>query len=223
MFRAETAYGTVELPCLSLIPRDVLRQLLAADEESRGWLLIELVASPATLDVIDQMPAESLKSLIKRWEAQAGLAVEDLLGLYVNVRKHGDAIAADLLDKGLRLRHCPSQDFSWYDLKVLLRYSPVTSNFYGSLYPDRAGWTREAMLLADAVDALVWLQWAKTKDGRNNRNRPKPIPRPGVTPPAREGSNPKAAPLSVIKDRFKDRYSTRSNDKAAKLKDLFGR
>ncbi|QPK80821.1 hypothetical protein G7Y41_07105 [Schaalia sp. ZJ405] len=31
-----------------------------------------------------------------------------------------------------------------------------------------------------ASDALRWLQWAKTKDGQRNMNRPKPFPRPRV-------------------------------------------
>lgn len=36
------------------------------------------------------------------------------------------------------------------------------------------------MLLATVADGIHWLQWSKTKDGQKNRNRPKPIQRPGV-------------------------------------------
>jgi len=42
-------------------------------------------------------------------------------------------------------------------------------------------WDLDAQLSALAVDHLRLLLWAKTKDAASGRNRPKPIPRPGVT------------------------------------------
>lgn len=42
------------------------------------------------------------------------------------------------------------------------------------------------MLLASAVDELAILKWQKTKAGQKNRDRPEPIPRPGVTPRKRQ-------------------------------------
>lgn len=55
-------------------------------------------------------------------------------------------------------------------------------------------WGLPEQLLAGAVDALHFLQWSKTTDGAKGRNRPKPIPRPGVTPDETEerqiGSQP---------------------------------
>lgn len=33
----------------------------------------------------------------------------------------------------------------------------------------------ETLLLASMADRLAWLQWAKTEDGKKNRNRPKNI------------------------------------------------
>lgn len=33
----------------------------------------------------------------------------------------------------------------------------------------------ETLLLASMADRLAWLQWAKTEDGKKNRNRPKPV------------------------------------------------
>lgn len=41
-------------------------------------------------------------------------------------------------------------------------------------------WTLEAHLLASQLDALNIMIWQKSKDGSKNRNRPKPIDRPGV-------------------------------------------
>lgn len=36
------------------------------------------------------------------------------------------------------------------------------------------------MLLAQAIDTLHILAWQQTEDGSKGRNRPEPIPRPGV-------------------------------------------
>lgn len=41
-------------------------------------------------------------------------------------------------------------------------------------------WDNSAMLQAATVDALNVLIWMKTEDGHKGRNRPKPVPRPGV-------------------------------------------
>jgi Family of unknown function (DUF5361) len=86
------------------------------------------------------------------------------------------------------------------------------------LFPDEAGWTRTDMLLASAVDALHWLQWVKTKDGAKNRNRPKPIPRPGYIEKPRKGAKPKPTPLSKIKTLFTQRNNP---DRVDKLNELF--
>jgi hypothetical protein len=86
------------------------------------------------------------------------------------------------------------------------------------MYPNQAGWTIQNMLLAELVDVAHWLQWAKTKDGQRNRNRPPPVPRPGVGTSQRPGLQPKAAPLSVIKERFK---VDNDDDRAARLKAIF--
>jgi len=46
--------------------------------------------------------------------------------------------------------------------------------------PDPDKWTRVEQLLAFAVDVLRVLAWQQTKDGSKGRNKPRPIPRPGV-------------------------------------------
>ncbi|WP_193510500.1 DUF5361 domain-containing protein [Cryobacterium sp. BB736] len=48
--------------------------------------------------------------------------------------------------------------------------------------PEDSGWTLANHLIAEAVDSLRLQIWQKTKDGRKNRNRPKPIERPGRRP-----------------------------------------
>ncbi len=59
-------------------------------------------------------------------------------------------------------------------------------------FPNDWRWQLSEQLLADAVESLRWLVWAKTKDAQHKRNMPKPIPRPGVAGPERLGT---AAPL----------------------------
>nr|WP_255456847.1 MULTISPECIES: DUF5361 domain-containing protein [unclassified Mycolicibacterium] len=76
------------------------------------------------------------------------------------------------------------------------------------MVPDQAGWTREALLFADMVDLLNVLAWQQTENGHKGRNPPDRVPRPGVAPPKRDGSNPKAAPLSVVKRRMAERHAS---------------
>lgn len=52
------------------------------------------------------------------------------------------------------------------DSRVMVRIDPANA----------WGWTEH--LLADAVNRLRWLQWAKTPDGAKNRNHPRPIEPP---------------------------------------------
>lgn len=230
MFRAETPYGVIELTPLALIPEQAVQAALWAPVPERVWVLIESIASPAALDVLDALPPSELGTVISLWEKQDGLKIGDLLQVATVLQDHREPVEADLIDKGLRLRQCPTPEFNWQDLKVILRHLPVTSKTIAAMFPDRAGWTREALLLAEQVDSLHWLQWAQTKDGRKGRNRPKPIPRPGVVEEQqRPGAKPKPAPLSVIKQRMADRYAkarrhtTTEPERAQKIHDLFGR
>ncbi|WP_052372591.1 DUF5361 domain-containing protein [Nocardia otitidiscaviarum] len=57
-------------------------------------------------------------------------------------------------------------------------------------------WGLKEMLLADMVDSLRWLVWAKTKDAQKGRNRPKPVPRPGVAKPERIGEKASIADMN---------------------------
>jgi hypothetical protein len=104
---------------------------------------------------------------------------------------------------------------------LYVRYCGPDCSLFRSMYPDRAGWGRSNMLLAEMVDSLHWLQWAKTKAGQKGRNRPRLVPRPGVGTQQRQGAKPKASPLSVIKKRFQRRDD--DNSRGDKIKTLFGR
>lgn len=216
MFRADTDCGTVELPLLDTLPLNAALAVFDADERNRVWVLLEMQAQPDTLAVFDRLPSAKLNGLFLAWESASGVRVPELMQMMAIIKKHSEALEADLINAGLRLRDCPSERFTWRDLKVFIRYMPPTGNLYGAMYPDKAGWDKPSYLLAEVVDSLHWLQWAKTKDGRDGRNRPKLVPRPGVTPPRREGSNPAALPLSELKKRLAARQPS-----AADLNELF--
>jgi len=63
------------------------------------------------------------------------------------------------------------------DLAVML---PQDSRVMRQIDPANA-WGWQEHLLADLVNRVRWLQWAKTPDGVKNRNHPTPIEIPGRT------------------------------------------
>lgn len=222
MFVTNTYHGEVRLPDLTLIPVETIDQVMRSKPDQRIWSLLELASDSETIAVIDQLNSKMLDNVIAAWEKHDLLKIEALFSTYRLSRKYRDSLEADLINIGLRLRNCPSSGFTWRDLWLFIKHTPLTSNMARVMFPDKAGWTRENMLLAEVADSLHWLQWAKTKSGSKGRNKPKPIPRPGVTAPAREGSKPKASPVSVIKERFANRHR-RVSDRETKIKDLFSR
>lgn len=86
------------------------------------------------------------------------------------------------------------------------------------MHPEDAEWTLTNRLLAIIADVLRWLQWAKTSDGRKNRNQPEPIPRPGVARRKRVQPKVKAQPRSKIRALL----GRKTEDRAQKLANLFG-
>ncbi|MBP2211082.1 hypothetical protein JOJ87_001426 [Rhodococcus ruber] len=108
-----------------------------------------------------------------------------ILGLLALLEEHSEAVEYDLIRMGLRLDWLGTDDLTWRDLHVLVRQSGPDSALVRALNPD-SRWDLHALLLAEAVDTLHDLRWMKTKDGHKNRNRPKPIPRPGVEIPEDE-------------------------------------
>lgn len=107
---------------------------------------------------------------------------------------------------------------------MYVRHLSLDSSLVRAMHPDRAGWSRTNMLLAEMVDSLHWLQWAKTKAGQKGRDRPALVPRPGVGPQRRAGSHPKPSPLSTIRERFAARRQARADrrERAAALAAIFG-
>lgn len=92
---------------------------------------------------------------------------------------HGDALAYELLNHGLRLTG-PYRNCSVEDAYVVAVNAPPGSPLAVAIDP-AAEWTRTDHWLSSIEYSLRWLVWAKTKDGQHNRRRPKPIrpPRQG--------------------------------------------
>jgi len=118
----------------------------------------------------------------------------------------------------LRLRNCPTKGFNWHDLLIVYRFAGLESNVYESRHPEQAGWTLTNQLIAMGVDCLRWLQWAKTRDGRDNVNMPDPITRPGVGPRTVHPKG-KGLPRSKFHKLFK---RDQRPDRLKRLNELFG-
>ena len=105
-----------------------------------------------------------------------------IAGLLEFCDEHREAVSADLIRLGLRLRNAGTPQFEWCDLRAIIATvtSDRSSALFRELYPDYVEWDLKAHLAADTVDLLHLLVWFKTKDGSKGRNRPKPYPRPGV-------------------------------------------
>ena len=105
-----------------------------------------------------------------------------MIGLLDFIEEHREAVAYDLLKLGLRLRNFPSPSLTYGDMAVIVRQSSQDSAIARSVDPEQSAWTLSDQLLALVGDYLAWIAWSKTADGEKGRNRPKPIPRPGVEP-----------------------------------------
>ena len=130
----------------------------------------------------------------RRWSEPGGIT-----GLVQLLEEHGPAIEYDLIKLGLRLRLLGSEALSWRDLLVIVQHSERGSALQTSLRPDDAQWGMSEHLLAVVADAVIAGNWMQSRDGQKNRNRPKPIPRPGVVPESKKFGG-KAESMDTIRD-----------------------
>lgn len=65
--------------------------------------------------------------------------------------------------------------------------------------PDAAPWGLSEHLLAVVADAVIAGNWMQSRDGQKNKNRPKPIPRPGVEPDRKKFGG-QAESMETIRD-----------------------
>lgn len=115
------------------------------------------------------------------------------------ISTQSQAVQADLIDRGLRLRHLGTEALTWGDLSAVIACLPPDSALFRAKRPDWM-WGLPEMLAADIADSLRWLMWAKTKDAQKGRNAPKPIPRPGIARPERIGAKASVAEMNEFLD-----------------------
>lgn len=84
---------------------------------------------------------------------------------------------ADLIPFGLRLRNCPTPEFNWRDLHVIVKHSDPDSNLYRAVFPESAGWNLTNQLLAALTDVGIWFQWVRMGAEGDAPDR---VTRPGV-------------------------------------------
>ena len=166
-----------QLTPLGQLSADVFRS--CKDDE---FALIEQAASGPVMSSIDKLPIEAMRYLYAEWERSSQIEIGEIYGLIDFCDGHRDAVAADLIDRGLRLRNVGTPELDWRDLAAVVATTTKdrSSALFRELYPEYVEWDLGAHLAADAVDLLHLLVWFKTKDGSKGRNRPKPYPRPGV-------------------------------------------
>lgn len=102
---------------------------------------------------------------------------------------------ADLFDRGRDLRELGTTALPWDVFAAVIACLPTQSALGRKLNPDWM-WGLPEMLAADIADSLRWLVWSKTADAQKKRNRPTPIPRPGVKKPERLGDKTDLASMN---------------------------
>lgn len=119
-----------------------------------------------------------------------------ITGLVALIERDGGAIDAELQARyGLSLGDVAAGRLTWRRLRDLLEWLPIDGTALWRKHrrnpPPDAGkwqptappdeyWTPDRHMQADLIDIGNLLLWSKTKDATHGRNRPKPIPRPGV-------------------------------------------
>jgi Family of unknown function (DUF5361) len=189
----------IDLRPLSELPASVILNA------TPGGLMWDVFAwgmvDSAQVAVLDHAPMRRVMALFEDWERDSGVTVGEIRHLIALHEKHPEELEMDLIDRGLRWRNCPSPEFNWRDLRLVVSYSSVDSHIVGATNPKRAGWNNFTMLMADMVDALNWLVWAKTEAAQKNGSPPAQIERPGVAgPQSRPGAKVKPTPLSRMKE-----------------------
>lgn len=75
-------------------------------------------------------------------------------GLVALIREHGDALEYDLMARAGRTLDDVPALVPWRALASFVTNLDATSATYARMHPGRAGWTREAYILADVYDSL---------------------------------------------------------------------
>jgi hypothetical protein len=165
---------------LTVMPLSIITDSWGRSAEAVMWAALEWALPAEQFATLDDMPLSAVRQQVSAWEAHHQITLEEMIGLARTIKNHPLELEADLIEIGLRLRNCPTPEFNWRDLYVIVKTRGPHSNLYAAVFPDKAGWDLPAQLAAEGVDVLRWLQWAKSEAAQDPSTMPKPIPRPGV-------------------------------------------
>ncbi|WP_037183836.1 DUF5361 domain-containing protein [Rhodococcoides fascians] len=98
---------------------------------------------------------------------------------FLDSEEYGEAAYYELLRFDKRPEQLGTDALPWVAAKIILKFAPDDSPLKTLVNPDVV-WDLHAQLLAETVDTLRWLRWAKTTAAQHHRDQPEPIPRPGV-------------------------------------------
>lgn len=102
-----------------------------------------------------------------------------IFGLVELLDEHQEAVEYDLIAHGLRLRQLGTEALTWRDLKIIIELQPPErSALARTKDPEEVAWGISEHLLAiiaDSSRARVWQEGSGKA-----RDKPKPIPRPGI-------------------------------------------
>ena len=123
-------------------------------------------------------------------------------------------IEHDLMHAGGRLRWIGDGTgrTTWRDVAVLYALAAPGSALARATGGESV-WGLPEQLLAGIIDHLAVIAWQRTEDGTKGRNRPKPIPRPGITDGAEDGTGQEtthygeAVDLATVNDMFADMWA----------------
>lgn len=190
----------VELRPLTEIPREIVG---GATEDSIVWDAFTWgMIDAAQIAVLDRAPMRHILGLWREWQKDSGIEIGQIRKLLALIDKHSEPLEADLIDKGMRLRDCPSPEFNWRDLSVFVKFVGPHTHIFRATSPKKAGWDKLSMLMADAVDDLNWLVWVQTKAAHDGGDPPEQIERPGVkSKQGRPGAKTKPMPISKIREK----------------------
>ena len=128
-----------------------------------------------------------------QWRDRGGIR-----GLLTLLREFRGALNYDLIRLGYRVGDVPAV-LSWADLRDVVTHQAADSALHRAMHPDAAPWGLPEHLLAVIADAVTVGNWMQSRDGQKNRNRPKPIPRPGIVPENKKFGG-KAESIDTIRD-----------------------
>lgn len=100
-----------------------------------------------------------------------------MIGALNLIADHESAVRVECLRYGRSIDDI-GPTFTWADVIAICEHTVPGTPLHRAVNPDDGMWDHQSMLLADIVDAVRVLAWQNA--GGKKKDRPQPIPRPGV-------------------------------------------